>query len=103
MNTKEMIEVMEAWLAGAELQYRIARPEEEWHDFSNKIEPSWDWDTYEWRVRPKGKRKMYQYVLQDEHGIRLTEDFFTEHQMSATTYMGCKVLAKAKWTEIEVE
>ncbi|WP_299085973.1 hypothetical protein [uncultured Campylobacter sp.] len=53
MTTKEMIEVMQAYEKGEEIERRSANCEEEW-TFVNL--PLWNWDKFEYRIKPKEKR-----------------------------------------------
>jgi len=51
MNTKEKIEVMQAWDAGEPLQ--IKDYNDEWLDFPTDSEPTWNWDNCDYRIKPK--------------------------------------------------
>ena len=53
MNTKEKIEVMQAWDAGEPLQ--IKDYNDEWLDFPTDSEPTWNWDNCDYRIKPKLK------------------------------------------------
>lgn len=52
MNTKEKIEVMQAYLEGEVVQLRYGQ---EWVDWNSEElgEPVWCWDSDEWRIKPK--------------------------------------------------
>lgn len=47
--TKDKIRVMVAYVGGANIQSRDRRINGVWHNIS---QPSWDWDTYEYRINP---------------------------------------------------
>ena len=50
MNTKEKIEVMQAFLDGAALEIKYENGE--WYPWTLGDEPQWSWDTNEFRVKP---------------------------------------------------
>lgn len=52
MNTKEKIEVMQAYLEGKVVQIHYGQ---EWIDWDSEEcgEPEWCWDSDEWRIKPK--------------------------------------------------
>jgi len=54
MNTKEMIEVMQAFEDGKEVQSRYSESElgADWFEASD---PCWDWDEFEYRIKPEPK------------------------------------------------
>ena len=51
-QTKQKIEVMQAYLAGKEVEYRLKDGSTFWMDISN---PIWAWDTFDYRVKPEAK------------------------------------------------
>ena len=51
MNTKEKIEVMQAWDAGEPLQVKDYN--DEWLDFPTDSEPTWNWDNCDYRIKSK--------------------------------------------------
>ena len=55
ITTKEMIEVMQAYDRGEQIEYRIKdfMRDDEW--YVQKEFPEWDWKTFEYRVKPKPK------------------------------------------------
>nr|DAP00316.1 MAG TPA: hypothetical protein [Caudoviricetes sp.] len=53
MTTKEKIEVMQAYERGEKIERRSANCEEKW---TFVIFPIWNWDKFEYRIRPKEKR-----------------------------------------------
>jgi hypothetical protein len=50
MTTKEMIEVMQAYEKGEEIERRLADCEDIWVPATS---PYWNWDNFEYRVKPK--------------------------------------------------
>lgn len=48
-QTKQAIAVMQAYTDGAEIEFR--EPSGKWHD----CEPSWDWQRFDYRVKPTAK------------------------------------------------
>ena len=77
MNTKEKIEVMQAYLEGKVVQIRYGQ---EWIDWDSEEfgEPEWCWDSDEWRIKPKEVVKpsidwshvspKYKYLAMDRGG-----------------------------------
>lgn len=59
MNTKQKIEVMQAWLDGETIQ--ISSNEHGtgiWYDISsNPSDPGWDWKLFNYRIKPKEVKK----------------------------------------------
>ena len=51
-TTKEMIEVMQAYLRGEEIEYRCCHK-----DWLECRVPIWNWNSIEYRVKPKQKTK----------------------------------------------
>lgn len=54
MNTKEMIEVMQAHLDGKNIEYSPADSQKDWKPVGI---PSWNWDAYDYRVAPEPKKE----------------------------------------------
>lgn len=50
MTTKEMIEVMQAYERGEEIEFRLADCEDRW---APTISPLWNWEKFEYRIKPK--------------------------------------------------
>ena len=55
MNTKERIEVMQAYLDGKAIEVKN-KIDHKW--VRVWIEPQWDWSTYEYRIKPKKMQKI---------------------------------------------
>lgn len=58
MTTKELIEVMQAYEDGKCIEYRLKNPKEDepWVLIST---PSWDWTTFNYRIKPKESYRPY--------------------------------------------
>ena len=76
MTTKYMIEVMQAYDRGEQIEYRIKdfMRDDEWCD--QKESPEWDWRTFDYRVKPKPTYRPYKNAdeflqAQREHGMYL--------------------------------
>ena len=72
MTTKEMIEVMQAYDRGEQIERRD-RCGNNW--FLSPV-PSWDWVQYDYRVKPKPTYRPYKnaaefLAAQKEHGINI--------------------------------
>ena len=77
MTTKEMIEVMQAYERGEQIEYRVKAfmRDDEWilMDFE---EPEWDFTEYDFRVKPKPDYRPYKnsqefLQAQKEHGMNI--------------------------------
>ena len=57
MKTEEKIKVMQAFVDGKAVQFRKAMHNlnSEWEDFDSCIEPSWEWGSLDWRIKPQPK------------------------------------------------
>lgn len=78
MTTKEMIEVMQAYERGEQIEYRIKdfMRDDEW--YVQKEFPEWDWKTFDYRVKKQFTYRPYKNIqeflqAQKEHGIYLQE------------------------------
>lgn len=54
MTTEEMIEVMKAYTEGKHIEFRATK-NDSWHE----AVPRWDWNNYEYRVKPEKKEPIY--------------------------------------------
>lgn len=63
MTTKEMIEVMQAYERGEQIEYREAAydcnslEEDDWLNLESK--PIWDWNGFEYRIKPQPTYRPY--------------------------------------------
>ena len=55
MNTKEKIEVMQAFEDGKDIQFRVIAngPSAEWNEWIDPRVPHWDFSSFEYRIKPK--------------------------------------------------
>lgn len=65
MTLDEMIAVLEAAKRGEQIQHR-AREFEDW-DWSDSPDPTWDFDSYDYRVKPRGPRVRYLLEFANGH------------------------------------
>lgn len=62
MKTKEKIAIMQAFADGKPIQYKFKdNPTNKWMDFSECVEPSWNWDLVDFRVKPEPKVRPYTF------------------------------------------
>lgn len=52
MTTQEKIEIMQAFFEGKEVEY-ANKGSKYWNDLSFKIEPTWNWEANNYRIKPK--------------------------------------------------
>ena len=82
-TTKEMIEVMQAFERGEQIQVKTPNKKCEWEDIK---EPNWQWNFCDYRVKPK-KKKYVPFdtaeeflAAQREHGkFVFKDDGYNEH------------------------
>lgn len=77
MTTKEMIEVMQAYERGEQIEYRIKAfmRDDEWSPMTDE-QPEWDFTEFDFRVKPKPTYRPYKGAkeflkAQEEHGMWL--------------------------------
>lgn len=82
MTTKEMIEVMQAYERGEQIEYRIKAfmRDDEWSPMTDE-QPEWDFTEFDFRVKPKPAYRPYKNAdeflkAQKEHGTYLHHDDF---------------------------
>lgn len=88
MKTEQMIEVMQAYVRGEKIELRN-KDTEEW--ILNSTEPLWNWDSFEYRVKPKAAYRPYKNARefiagQKEHGmwlIKVSDENIAELPMTA--------------------
>lgn len=75
MDTKEKIEIMQAWLDGKNIEYKVKDAEEsneyELMCFSN---PGWDWSNFDYRIEKKIKKRPMSIKELLEKGARYIHD-----------------------------
>lgn len=80
MNTKEKIEIMQAWLDGKDIQYMFNN-DGIWCDLTTKC-PKWNFIQIKYRIKPKQKVKKTVKYLCFEH-YQGTLYFVVENSLSA--------------------
>ena len=75
MTTKEMIEVMQAYERGKQIEYR-GKDEECWFPMHISFEPEWNWAKFEYRVTVQPAYRPYKNIqeflrAQKEHGMNI--------------------------------
>lgn len=85
MTTERMIEVMQAYVDGDQIEYKEKEGVSEYHEWELlDIVPSWDWYKFDYRVKPKATYRPYKNAEeflrgQKEHGIFLViSDIFND-------------------------
>lgn len=54
MNTKEKIEIMQAYVEGKTVQNKKrCSPEANWKDYTSCNEPYWNWGEFDYRIKPE--------------------------------------------------
>lgn len=81
-TTKEMIEVMQAYERGEQIEEKLDGTTDKWHEVE---EPLWDWAAFNYRVKPKKKYVPFDtaeefLAAQREHGVYI---FFGGYKYSA--------------------
>ena len=56
MTLKEKIEVMQAFERGEEIEYRYKIEDQDIWGYTDPTQPSWDWDSYDYRIKTKPKQ-----------------------------------------------
>ena len=78
MTTTEMIEVMQAYERGEQIEYRMRTiPENNEWDLIEKV-PDWNWSEFDYRIKPQSQYRPYKnadefLAAQREHGMYLRE------------------------------
>lgn len=77
MTTERMIEVMQAYADGEQIEY-FDKEEAKWLGCDPDCEPLWNWELFEYRAKPKATYRPYKNAdeflrAQLEHGMYLRE------------------------------
>lgn len=80
MTTKEMIEVMQAFADGIEIEAKTP----EHPDWGKIYQPVWNWEKYSYRIKPKQTYRPYDCIdefiqAQKEHGPYIRNLTLPEH------------------------
>ena len=60
---------IKAWADGAEIEYRIRKPNEPWGNWESVIQPTWHlntWQEIEYRIKPQPKEPQYLYLYENK-------------------------------------
>jgi hypothetical protein len=82
MNTKQMIEVMQAYVGGAEIESRARTANSVWFEAGN---PGWDWRSREYRIKEQPKTVTLTWFQCESGEVKIFE-----------THPGCLVPFKGK-------
>ena len=84
MTTKEMIEVMQHYVNGGEVEFRVrkggAALMKEW---LTALNPPWDWATYDYRIKPgpKKTKTVWFWRIKTTNEWFLTTCMYTEEEV----------------------
>ena len=56
MDIRNKIQVMEAFERGEEIEYRYKIEDQDIWGHTDPTQPSWDWDSYDYRIKLKPKK-----------------------------------------------
>ena len=100
-TTKEMIEVMQAYEDGTEIEYR-RKNVYGLGKWGYDEPPAWDWINYDYRIKSKEKVKLYKYAFQGGGDWTETSNYYNNDDefISCLDYHTFKRL---DYTMIEVE
>lgn len=101
MTTKEMIEIMQAYERGEQIEYRIKdfMRDDEW--YVQKEFPEWDWRTFDYRVKSKQTYRPYKnaaefLTAQKEHGMNIK---LKEHNYYGLPLYITNILIGIQWPQ----
>lgn len=60
MNTEEMIAVMQAFVAGKDIEFELKGTTDSWRPATR---PNWNWELFDYRVKPEWVPEVGQIVL----------------------------------------
>lgn len=103
MNTKEKIEIMQAWIDGKTIQITY-RGLDAWADILP--EPEWDFQKYEYRIKPKQKvKKTIKYLcFEDSNGnLFYYREYSDNYEYYSKNSIHTQIPEFDKTREIEVE
>jgi len=52
-STEEKIEIMQAYEDAKIVEYSTQLKTDTWYPLSNKVDPTWNWDTFNYRIKPE--------------------------------------------------
>lgn len=96
MNTQEKIAIMQAYLDGKQIQVKYDESYD-WDDMRIDIEPDWDWECCNYRVKPEHKLRPYASAKEfveamREHGPMVTLKSSCLYSMPIETTTGQNIV-----------
>ena len=97
---EEKLEIMNAAVAGATIQFKFDDEDETWEDTED---PMWDWSKISYRVKPENKQVPYDFSdaerligrkIKDKKSVRLITHVFDEGIIGGSTVYFFKYLAE---------
>ena len=79
MNTDEMIEVMQAYVSGEAIEVSDKGA----NDWSEIKHPLWDWNSFEYRVKPKIVETLWYWEFKMSDGWHISQTRMTRAQAQA--------------------
>ncbi|WP_454951678.1 hypothetical protein [Campylobacter showae] len=79
MNTDEMIEVMQAYTQGEAIEVSDKGAD----DWSEIKHPLWDWNSFEYRVKPKAVEVLWYWEFKMSDGWHISQTRMTRAQAQA--------------------
>lgn len=79
MNTDEMIEVMQAHARGEAIEVS-AKGADDWSEIKY---PLWDWNSFEYRVKPKAVEALWYWEFKMSDGWHISQTRMTRAQAQA--------------------
>lgn len=79
MTTEEMIEVMQAYVRGEEIEVSDKGAD----DWSEIKHPLWDWNSFKYRVKPKADAALWYWEFKMSDGWHISQTRMTRAQARA--------------------
>ena len=79
MNIDEMIEVMQAYVRGEAIEVSD-RDKNDWSEIKH---PLWDWNSFEYRVKPKADAALWYWEFKMSDGWHISQTRMTKAQAQA--------------------
>nr|WP_315061987.1 hypothetical protein [uncultured Campylobacter sp.] len=79
MNTQEMIAVMQAYIEGEAIEVSD-KGADDWSDIKH---PLWDWNSFEYRVKPKPIETLWYWEFKMSDGWHISQTRMTRTQAQA--------------------
>jgi hypothetical protein len=90
MNTADKIDIMQAYLRGAELQMKGPK-ENDWSDWPREVcsDPTWTWGTNDYRIKPA-----LEFVPLGPDDINLAANVVYKHRCDLDQHSQCRIGSK---------